>query len=57
MDSNVENFANLDIRVGQIISVEVFEEAGCILGDYSSDPSQLPTVRLPTHVDMLPNKL
>ena len=27
MDSNVENFANLDIRVGQIISVEVFEEA------------------------------
>ena len=27
MDSNVENFANLDIRVGQILSVEVFEEA------------------------------
>ena len=27
MDSNVENFANLDIRVGQILSAEVFEEA------------------------------
>ena len=27
MDSNVGNFANLDIRVGQILSAEVFEEA------------------------------
>ena len=27
MDSNVENFANLDMRVGQILSAEVFEEA------------------------------
>ena len=27
MNSNVENFANLDIRVGQILSAEVFEEA------------------------------
>ena len=27
MDSNVEKFANLDIRVGQILSAEVFEEA------------------------------
>ena len=27
MESNVENFANLDIRVGQILSAEVFEEA------------------------------
>ena len=27
MDSNVENFANLDIRVGQILSAEFFEEA------------------------------
>ena len=27
MDSNVENFANLDIRVGQILSAEVFVEA------------------------------
>ena len=27
MDSNVENFANLDIRVGQILSAEVFKEA------------------------------
>ena len=27
MDSNVENFANLDIRVGQILSAQVFEEA------------------------------
>ena len=27
MVSNVENFANLDIRVGQILSAEVFEEA------------------------------
>ena len=27
MDSNVENFANLDIRVGQILSAEIFEEA------------------------------
>ena len=27
MDGNVENFANLDIRVGQILSAEVFEEA------------------------------
>ena len=27
MDSNVENFANLDIRVGQILSAKVFEEA------------------------------
>ena len=27
MDSNVENFANLDIRVGQILSAEVFDEA------------------------------
>ena len=27
MDSNVENFANLDIRVGEILSAEVFEEA------------------------------
>jgi len=27
MDSNVENFANLDIRVGQILSADVFEEA------------------------------
>lgn len=27
MDSNVENFANLDIRVGHILSAEVFEEA------------------------------
>ncbi len=27
MDSNVENFENLDIRVGQILSAEVFEEA------------------------------
>ena len=27
MDSNIENFANLDIRVGQILSAEVFEEA------------------------------
>ena len=27
MDSNVEIFANLDIRVGQILSAEVFEEA------------------------------
>ena len=27
MDSNVENFANLDLRVGQILSAEVFEEA------------------------------
>ena len=27
MDSNVENFASLDIRVGQILSAEVFEEA------------------------------
>ena len=27
MDSNVENFANLEIRVGQILSAEVFEEA------------------------------
>ena len=27
MDSNVENFANLDVRVGQILSAEVFEEA------------------------------
>ena len=27
MDSNVENFTNLDIRVGQILSAEVFEEA------------------------------
>ena len=27
MDSNVENFANIDIRVGQILSAEVFEEA------------------------------
>ena len=27
MDSNVENFANLDIRVGQILSAEVFEDA------------------------------
>ena len=27
MDSNVENFADLDIRVGQILSAEVFEEA------------------------------
>ena len=27
MDRNVENFANLDIRVGQILSAEVFEEA------------------------------
>ena len=27
MDSNVENFVNLDIRVGQILSAEVFVEA------------------------------
>ena len=27
MDSNVENFANLEIRVGEILSAEVFEEA------------------------------
>ena len=27
MDSNVENFANLDIRVGKILSAEVFVEA------------------------------
>jgi len=27
MDSNVENFANLDMRVGQILSAEFFEEA------------------------------
>ena len=27
MDSNVENFAYLDIRVGEILSAEVFEEA------------------------------
>ena len=27
MDSNVEKFANLDIRVGRILSAEVFEEA------------------------------
>ena len=27
MDSNVENFANLDIRVGQILSAKVFDEA------------------------------
>ena len=27
MDSNVENFVNLDIRVGQVLSAEVFEEA------------------------------
>ena len=27
MDSNIENFANLDMRVGQILSAEFFEEA------------------------------
>ena len=27
MDSYIENFANLDIRVGQILSAEVFVEA------------------------------
>ena len=27
METNVEKFANLDIRVGEILSVEVFEEA------------------------------
>ena len=27
MDSNVENFVNLDIRVGQILSAEFFVEA------------------------------
>ena len=27
METNVEKFANLDIRVGEILSAEVFEEA------------------------------
>ena len=27
METNVENFANLDIRVGEILSAEVFKEA------------------------------
>tara|TARA_Y100000748_G_scaffold207590_1_gene173900 strand:- start:363 stop:695 length:333 start_codon:yes stop_codon:yes gene_type:complete len=27
METNVENFTNLDIRVGEILSAEIFEEA------------------------------
>ena len=27
METNVKNFANLDIRVGEILSAEIFEEA------------------------------